>query len=59
MALTLARSIKYPGKKVAAGKRTDTSPPKPDSIQAFEEGLEEIASAERDAASDADLIHLG
>jgi hypothetical protein len=58
MTSPLAQPIRYPGERVAAGKRTDTPPPDEQTSEAFEEGLREIASAERDAANDSDLIHL-
>jgi hypothetical protein len=54
------RPIEYPGKRVAAGKHTEAIEPAPDDeeLRAFDAELEAIASAEREAAADADLIHL-
>ncbi len=59
MTTTIEQSIPYPGRRVVAGARTDADDFEPETVRAFEAELEIIASAERDAASDADLIHLG
>lgn len=55
-----ARPIRYPGEQIAAGESTGAfdTPPEAHERKAFEDELERIACAEREAAQDADLIHL-
>src|SRR5579871_3598326 len=56
---TLEETFAYPGERIGVGEPTDvTEVPADDEIEAFELELDAIASAEREAASDADLIHF-
>jgi hypothetical protein len=57
---TLATPIELPGDEVVEKDELFEleAPADPEEEALFEEALEEIASAERDAASDVDLVHL-